>query len=144
MSGTAESQQVFSDLDLARRLERAEGRANAEFVEARAKLFPESGACWTERAGALSMFDGVESPLTPTFGLGLFDTVTPADTEALEEFFAGRGAPVFHEISPLADAKLVAMLNARGYEPFEFTSVMFRPLAEGAQLIATRNERIRV
>ena len=77
MNVTAERQQVFSDLELARRLERAEGRANAEFVEARAKLFPESDACWTERAGAYAMFDGAASPLTQTFGLGLFDTVTP-------------------------------------------------------------------
>jgi GNAT superfamily N-acetyltransferase len=143
MNVNAERQQVFSDLELARRLERAEGRANAEFVEARAKLFPQSGACWTERAGALAMFDGVESPLTQTFGLGLFDTVTPADVEAVEEFFAERDAPVFHEVSPLADAKTVALLNSRGYEPFEFTSVMFRPLAGGAGVSAP-NERISV
>ena len=141
---TDQRQQVFSDLELARRLERAEGRANAEFVEARAKLMPESGACWTERAGALVMFDGPESPLTQTFGLGLFDTVTPADAEAVEEFFKERDAPVFHEISPLADVKLIALLNDRGYEPFEFTSVMFRPLSNGADAIASRNENIRV
>jgi GNAT superfamily N-acetyltransferase len=144
MSVTAERQQVFSDLELARRLERAEGRANAEFVETRARLMPESGACWIERAGALSMFDGVESPLTQTFGLGLFDTVTPADMEAIERFYAERAAPVFHEVSPLADAKLVALLNERGYEPFEFTSVMFRPIADGAGGVTTRNENIRV
>ena len=144
MNVTAERQQVFSDLELARRLERAEGRANAEFVETRARLSPESGACWIERAGAYAMFDGVQSPLTQTFGLGLFDPVTPADAEAIEEFFGARGAPVFHEVSPLADAKLIAMLNARGYEPFEFTSVMFRPLADGAGVAASRDERIRV
>ena len=143
MTANAE-RRVFSDLELARRLERAEGRANAEFVEARAKLFPESGACWIERAGALAMFDGVQSPLTQTFGLGLFDTITPADAEAIEEFFKERGAPVFHEVSPLADAKLVAMLNARGYEPFEFTSVMFRPLSNGAVVSAPPGDKIRV
>ena len=137
-------QTVFSDADLARRLERAEGRANAEFVEARAKLFPASGARWIERAGAYAMFDGVESPLTQTFGLGLFDTVTPADLEALEKFFAERGAPVFHEVSPLADAKLVALLNERGYHPFEFTSVMFRPLTKGARIATEVSEKIRV
>jgi len=40
----------FSDLTLSRRLERAEGRGNADFVEARAELFPESGAQWIEVA----------------------------------------------------------------------------------------------
>ena len=141
----SETHSPFSDLDLARRLERAEGRANAEFVEARAKLFPESGAQWIERAGAYAMFDGVESPLTQTFGLGLFDTVTPADLEAVEEFFAGRGAPIFHEVSPLADAKLVALLNERGYQPAEFTSVMFRAISGGAHATPPpRDEKIGV
>ncbi|HEY8459957.1 MAG TPA: hypothetical protein VIM99_06220, partial [Blastocatellia bacterium] len=62
----------FSDLALARRLERAEGRSNVDFVEARAKLFPDSGAEWIEVAGAYAIFDGIGSPLTQTFGLGVF------------------------------------------------------------------------
>ena len=49
----------FADLALARRLERAEGTGNREFVEARARAFPESGACWIEVAGAYAMYDGV-------------------------------------------------------------------------------------
>jgi hypothetical protein len=32
----------FADLELARRLERTEARANADFVEARVKAFPEA------------------------------------------------------------------------------------------------------
>lgn len=54
---------LFSDLALSRRLERAEAQGNARFVEARAKLFPQSGA------------------------------------------------PVFHEVSPLAAPALVALLG---------------------------------
>src|SRR5688500_18987008 len=119
---------IFSDLSLSRRLERAEGRSNADFVEARAKVSPESGACWTVVAGAYAMFDGVESPLTQTFGLGLFETASDADLGRIEEFFRERGAPVYHEVSPLADPQTFTLLNARGYEPFEFTSVMFRPI----------------
>jgi GNAT superfamily N-acetyltransferase len=134
----------FADLALSQRLERTEGRANAEFVEARAKLSPASGACWRERAGAYAMYDGADSPLTQTFGLGLFDTVTPADLTDLEEFFRERAAPVFHEVSPLADAKLLALLNERGYQPIEFTTVMFRPVFEGLRLASAPNERITV
>ena len=119
---------IFSDLHLSRRLERAEGRGNAEFVEARAAVEPESGACRTEVAGCYAMFDGVESLLTQTFGLGLFETPSDADLGRLEEFFATRAAPVYHEVSPLADPTTFMLLNGRGYEPFEFTSVMFRPL----------------
>src|SRR5262245_13568687 len=86
------------DLALSRRLERAEGRCSTRFVETRARLFPESGATWTEVAGALAMFDGPASPITQTFGLGLFDKVTAADMETIAAFFRDRGAPVFHEV----------------------------------------------
>jgi GNAT superfamily N-acetyltransferase len=41
------------DLSLARRLERTEASANAAFVTGRAQLQPESGATWTDVAGAL-------------------------------------------------------------------------------------------
>ncbi len=119
----------FIDLALSRRLERAEGTANAGSVEARARLRPSSGATWTRVAGAYAMFDGVGSPLTQTFGLGLFDEVGPAELDAIERFFTERGASVFHEVSPLAPAGLIALLNDRGYRPVEFTSVMFRPVS---------------
>jgi hypothetical protein len=41
---------IHCDLALARRLERAEGRANAEFVDARRPVFPERAARWIEVA----------------------------------------------------------------------------------------------
>jgi hypothetical protein len=134
----------FTDLALARRLERAEAQSNVDFVEARARAFPESGAQWIDVAGAYGMFDGVTSPLTQTFGLGLFDRVTDAEMERLEEFFLKRGAPVCHEVSPLADPSLLSLLNARGYHPIEFTSVTCRPISSAAGVGGARNERIRV
>src|SRR6516225_4827720 len=117
---------LFSDLALARRLERTEGRAGAEFVETRATFFPESGARWIEVAGAYALYDTPASPVTQTFGLGLFQAATEAELELIERFFGERGAPVYYVVSPLADATLWPLLNKRGYEPFEFTSVMFR------------------
>lgn len=132
----------FSDLALSRRLERAEGRSKADVVEARANLFPESGAEWIEVAGAYAMFDGVGSPLTQTFGLGVFDPVTQADMEKLEAFFQRHGAHVHHEISPLADISLLTLLNERGYQPIELTSVMYRPIDSGVQLASPSNEKI--
>jgi GNAT superfamily N-acetyltransferase len=132
----------LSDLSLSRRLERAEGRSNADFVEARAKLFPERGAEWIEVAGTYAMFDGIGSPLTQTFGLGVFDPVTQADLENLEEFFQQRGAHVHHEVSPLADASLLTLLNERGYQPIELTSVMYRPIGRGVQIESPRDEKV--
>jgi GNAT superfamily N-acetyltransferase len=139
---TIEQSTPFSDLSLSRRLERAEGRSNADFVEARAKLSPESGAEWIEVAGAYAMFDGIGSPLTQTFGLGVFDPVTPTDMEKLEEFFQQRGAHVHHEVSPLAEASLLTLLNERGYQPIELTSVMYRPVGRGVQLASPRDEKV--
>jgi GNAT superfamily N-acetyltransferase len=74
------------------------------------------------------MFDGVESPCTQTFGLGVFEEVTGAELDEIEVFFRKHEAPVFHEVSPLAGLALVSLLSDRGYRPIELTSVMFRSL----------------
>jgi GNAT superfamily N-acetyltransferase len=134
----------FSDLTLARRLERTEAAANAAFVEARARLQPESGACWIDVAGASAMFDGVGSPLTQSFGLGLFDEVGEAELTALEAFFRARGAEVHHEVSPLAQPGLWPLLAGRGYHPFEFSSVLYRPIELQQQPDPAVGERISV
>jgi hypothetical protein len=79
------------------------------------------------------MFDGPESPLTQTFGLGIFEETTSEQLDHLEHFFQERGAPVFHEVSPMADPSLLSLLNERGYQPIELTSVMYRPLERNAE-----------
>lgn len=133
---------IYSDKNLAQKLERAEARSNASFVETRARLFPESGAEWIEVAGAYAMFDGIESPLTQTFGLGVFDEATVADFEKLEAFFKKHDARVFHEVSPLADASLMPLLNERGYQPIELTSVMFQPITGEKTFNLPTNQQI--
>lgn len=117
-----------TDLALSRRLERAEAEGNAAFVEARASLDPAPGYTWCDVAGTYAMFDGVGSPLTQSFGLGLFSPATPGDLDALETFFSTRGDAVNHEVSPLADVALLSMLHERGYRPVELTTLMHRAL----------------
>ncbi len=137
-------QYPFSDLALARRLERAEAKSNADFVEARAQLFPDSGAKWIEVAGAYAMFDGLHSPCTQTFGLGMFETVSVSELEQIEAFYQERGAPVHHEISPMADVTLFTLLSERGYHPIELTSVLYRPLSRESDLAISRNDQVQV
>ncbi len=144
MSFSPVEQFPFVDLHLAQRLERAEGRANANFVESRAQLFPQSNAMWIEVAGAFAMFDTPNSPLTQTFGLGVFDKVTSVELDQLEKFFRDRHATVYHEVSPLADISLFALLHQRGYEAFEFTSVMYRPIAKDFSLGKTLDKKLTV
>ncbi len=133
----------FADLALSRRLERTEAQSNIDFVEARARAFPDSQAGHLEIAGTHAMFDGVDSPLTQTFGLGIEQAVSKGDLDRIEAFFRDRGAPVFHEVSPLADPTALSLLNESGYEPFEFTSVMYQPIAGDRFLSAPTSGKVR-
>ena len=77
------------------------------------------------------MFDTPDSPVTQTFGLGLFEPVTADIMDSIERFFHDFGAPVCHEVSPLADPSALALLNERGYKPLEFTTMLVRELHPG-------------
>lgn len=134
---------IFSDKNLSQKLERAEARSNAAFVEARARMFRESSAQWKEIGGAYAMFDGAESPLTQTFGLGLFQEATVEIFVEIEAFFEAHDAPVFQEISPMADASILTLLNERGYQPCELTSVMFQPIERKINLDLPSNPEIK-
>jgi GNAT superfamily N-acetyltransferase len=123
---------IFANVELARRLEAAEGSACAQFAEARAALFPDCGSLWREIAGATVVFDGVDAPTTQTFGLGLFAELTVEALDEIEAFFESRGAAVMHEVSPLAGAVTLDLLCARGYRPFEVSSVLYRAVEEPA------------
>ena len=144
MTATREEQYPFADIDLARRLERTEAQGNVNFVEARAEAFPEVGAQWVEVAGAHGMFDGVGSPLTQTFGVGVAQAISAAELDQLEQFFLSRGAEVFHEVCPLADSSVFTLFKERGYQPIEFSNVLYRPISPDLRLHATRNEQIKV
>ena len=123
---------VFADINLARRLERAEGHACKGFAEARKCLDPESESTWMECAGAYAVFDGVDSPVTQTFGLGLYEEPSAESADRIERFFLDRGAAVMHEVSPLAGVATIDLLCARGYRPFEISSVLYQ-LVEAPQ-----------
>jgi len=134
----------FADIDLARRLELTEARSGIQFVEARQRAFPDRGATWIEVAGTTAMFNGVGSPVTQTFGLGLFEPITAEQMTQIEEFFRSRGAEVFHETCPLADPSAFEMIRERSYRPVEFSNVLYRPIDPDLRLHATRNEQIKV
>lgn len=117
------------DLELARRLERAEATANAAFVDSRARIEPDVGATWIDVAGAYAMFDGVGSPLTQSFGLGLFDPFLEREFDTVEQFFTQRGSATAHETSEFAPTATTSLLNARGYTAIEESVVLVRPTA---------------
>ncbi|MCC6241766.1 MAG: GNAT family N-acetyltransferase [Gemmatimonadaceae bacterium] len=124
---------AFSDIALSRRLERTEAAANASFVDARSRIATAIGATWIDVEGTWAMFDGVDSPLTQTFGLGMFSELQASSLDVIEQFFVSRSSTVYHEVSPLADPATMGMLNERGYRPIEQSSVMHRPLPADLQ-----------
>jgi GNAT superfamily N-acetyltransferase len=115
------------DVALARRLERAEGAANAACVDARREVHPQVGAAWMEVGGVYAMFDGAASPMTQTFGLGIFDRIGDAELDRIEAFFNERSAPTFHEVSAFAPPETLNLLSARGYAPIETSTVLVLP-----------------
>jgi len=123
---------IFSDLDLAKRLERAEGFSCAQYAVARRRLFPESNAAWMTCGGAYVVFDGVDSPCTQTFGLGLFEELTGETLDTIEQFFLERDAPVLHEVSPFAGVAALDLLGSRGYRPAELSNVVYRAVERQA------------
>jgi len=144
LMATTELPYPLADHELARRLERTEGLTSARFVGTKARINPASGAACCEVGGAFAMFDGPTSPLTQTFGLGMSEPWRSADLDRLEQFFVGRGAPVHHEVSPLAGVELMAALAERGYRPIELSSILYRPIYRGLKLGRAVNERIGV
>jgi GNAT superfamily N-acetyltransferase len=122
-------------------LERAEGYACTRFADARRRLYPESQAEWIECAGAYAAFDGTDSPVTQSFGLGLFETPDAASFNAIERFFFDRGAAALHEVSPYAGVPMFDLLCARNYRPVEISNVLYRSIEKPA---AEDNRDIRV
>lgn len=120
----------YSNKSLSQKLERTEACANAEFVNAHLKMIPDSHVEWIDVNGTYVMFDGVESPLTQTFGLGLFNTLIDSDLEIIEHFYKRFSVPIFHEVSPMADPAHIRILSKKGYQPIEMTSILYKLLSK--------------
>ncbi|HXN65631.1 MAG TPA: GNAT family N-acetyltransferase [Candidatus Acidoferrales bacterium] len=83
-----------------------------------------------ECAGAYAVFDGAESPITQSFGLGIFEQLNSRSLDAMERFFFDRGAPAMHEVSPLAGIVASDLLCTRNYRPIEISNVLYRSVEE--------------
>src|ERR1700693_98470 len=83
-------------------------------------------------SGVYAVFDGVGSPVTQTFGLGIFEELTAASLDVIERFFLDRGSQVDHEVSPHAGVAALGLLCSRRYHPIEISNVMYRPIERPA------------
>jgi hypothetical protein len=122
---------LFSDSDLARRLELADAARHIDYAEARGKL-PGVSCCASERIGSgHAIFAGADNPYSRVVGLGLDGPVSEATFEQCEAFYRRRGAQPAFSLCPLADATLLEHLNRRDYRIEMFMHVWFRALAPG-------------
>lgn len=120
---------MFMDLDLAKRLERTESMICSSYIEPRNRV-ANVGAAWKDFDGTVAIFDGIGSPHTRTFGLGVFSPVGDAELAAIERWFAERGADASHEVSPFAGVDTMQVLVARGYRPIDLGSVLVQPISD--------------
>jgi GNAT superfamily N-acetyltransferase len=134
---------IFADRELAKRLEAAEGYGCAEFAQARKRLDPQSSSTWMNCAGTIVVFDGVDSPITQTFGLGMYEELFPEALDEIEQFFLDRGAEVMHEVCPFAGTATLDLLCARGYQPIEISNVMYRAVEQTGESLPG-NIRVRI
>ena len=122
-----------SDLELARRIERADAMSGEELILARREEEPggaggSSGAAVERILGGRALFTGSESPINQALGLGL-DGPSPepeldSELDRLERFFFSRAVPAVLELCPYAEPPLLAALNVRGFLPAEFSNVL--------------------
>jgi len=121
---------VFADRHLASRLEAAEAHGCEQFADAHKRVVPQIQSAWIKCAGATVVFDGADSPVTQTFGLGLYEELSSDALDEIEGFFQDRGADVMHEVCPFAGTQTIGLLCSRGYRPIEISNVMYRTVHE--------------
>ena len=117
---------------LARRVERAE----IAFCEATGGWGVPGGAEVFEAAGGRAVFGMAGSPMNKVLGLGLEDSPSDAELDALEAFYARRDAPVQIELCPLAAPDLPRRLIARGYVLQTFENEIARLMPDGPLAVA--------
>ena len=118
----------FMDLELARRVENAEGTACSECAEAFHKLHPEFPVAVERIGGGIAVFAGVESPVTQAIGVGINGPVEDDDLNRLGDFFLSRNAPAAAEICPFVDMSLYEKFATRGYRLLEVSNVLIRQI----------------
>jgi len=120
----------FMDLELARRVENAEGTACGECAEAFQMLHPEFPVAVEQIAGGVAVFAGVDSPVTQAIGVGINGPVADEDLDRLGEFFRTRNAAAAAEICPFVEMSLYERFAARGYRLLEVSNVLVREISK--------------
>jgi hypothetical protein len=115
----------FVDRCLAKRLEMIMARSGKECADV-----------WADIAGGIATYSGIDSPITQAFGFGMFEPVSHAELDQIEECFFSRSAQVALELCPFIHPSLVALLKSSPYRLEDFSNVLARELRPGEEIAA--------
>ncbi|MCC6167067.1 MAG: hypothetical protein IT329_07545 [Caldilineaceae bacterium] len=114
----------FVDVLTAARLEMAQAWRATHYAGARLEQQPDPQGDTLTIGGAQVIYAGATAPVNRAIGVGMVEPASVPTLEAIEEFYAVRGAPVRIDLCPLADAALVSLLADRGYELERFSTIL--------------------
>lgn len=131
---------LCATLDLARRVDRAE----IDFCALAGEVGSSHGVERLEAGGGLALFGKRGSPLNKVLGLGLGASVSDADLDRIERFYAAHRTPVQIELCPLAAVDVAPRLSARGFVLQGFETELARSIGPGVARDLARPDEIRV
>lgn len=114
----------FVDVLTAARLEMAQAWRATHYARARLEQQPDPQGDTLTIGGAQVIYGGATAPVNRAIGVGMVEPASIPTLEAIEEFYAVRGAPVRIDLCPLADTALIKLLAGRGYELERFSTIL--------------------
>ncbi len=106
---------MFANVELAARIDAAEGRLCADIVAAGASDASTSRSLVTPLAGGLLVYASPGSPMNKGIGIALTEPLEEAPLAAVEQEWRDRNEPMRIELSSLARPEAATMLTAGGY-----------------------------
>lgn len=118
---------IFPDKSLATRLENSLAQDMKGYIVALQKLSHDYTADDLAVGGGVAICMGSEF-INTAVGLGLDQSVSPAELDKLEAFFHRYDVPSHIEICPFTDPEFIHLLNARAYHLKSFVTAYVYPL----------------
>jgi GNAT superfamily N-acetyltransferase len=111
---------MFANIDLAARVDAAEGRLCADIVHASKERRSQTHSLVTPLAGGLVVYAAPGSPMNKGIGIAITEPLEEAPLAAVEEEWRARNEPLRIELSALAKPEAAMLLTARGYRLIGF------------------------
>jgi GNAT superfamily N-acetyltransferase len=111
---------MFASIELAARVDGAEGRLCADIVHASDEDSSDTRSLVTPLAGGLVVYAGPGSPMNKGIGIALSEPLEETPLANVEQQWRDRNEPMRIELSALAKPEAATLLTARGYRLIGF------------------------